>query len=266
MPKPRFFQWLTRQHLPAAEIPFRDLKAETRWLLWFAVLYILASVATGLAIKHLPCPLWGATYFTQDTWYVLGFKFALLLTLPLVIYRRWGYRIRELCHGWNLSVRSALVLVACYAAGVLINASRWSEAKAAFELHPTMEGYARAAIGVILPWFMAGIPEEVVYRGMLQTRLEAGWGRITAILVSVFLFVAWHIPTRFFLARGVEGEAGDFGSVLFGTGLPVAIVAIIFAWAWDRWRNLPALIAIHSGVDTLPILCSMLQSTAESYR
>ena len=46
----------------------------------------------------------------------------------------------------------------------------------------------------------------------------------------------------------------------------MAIVAVILALAWDRWRNLPALIAIHSGIDTLPILTSMLQSVAESYR
>ncbi len=258
--------WLIRQRIPTAHLQFRDLKSETRWLLWYAVLYIGVSAVTGLLIRSFPLPLFGATYFTQDTWYVVGFKFAALLTLPLLVYRRWGYRFRELLYGWALTPRAAVVLVACYAAGFFVNASRISEMKAAYAMHPPLEAMGRAAIGFVLPWLMAGIPEEVVYRGMLQTRLEASWGRLTAIIVSVTLFTAWHIPTRFFLANSVEGKAGDIGSVLLGTGLPVAIVAVIFALAWDRWRNLPALIAIHSGIDTLPIACSLLQSTAESVR
>lgn len=266
MRNPKILNWLTRQRVPTSELVFRNLKSETRWLLGFAVLYIAVSALTGFAIRHLPMPLWGATYFTQDVWYVVGFKFVALLTIPLLVYRRWGYRFTDMLYGWRLTWRAALVILASFALGFYVNAGRIDEMKTAFAMHPTPEAYARVAVGVILPWLMAGIPEEVVYRGMFQTRLEASWGRIWGILVSVFLFTAWHIPTRFMLANSVEGKAGDFGSVIVGTGIPVAIVAVIFAIAWDRWRNLPALIAIHSGVDTLPILCSMLQSTAESYR
>jgi membrane protease YdiL (CAAX protease family) len=266
MPKPTVIRWLTRQRVPTSDLKFRNLASETRWLLWFSVLYIVASAATGIAIKYLPLPFWGATYFTQDSWYIFFFKVVLLLTLPLAVYYRWGYKCSDLLYGWTLTPRSLVVLILSFALGFFINASRISEAREAFAMHPPIEAYARLVLGIILPWIMAGIPEEVVYRGMLQTRLEAAWGRIPSILVSVFLFTAWHIPTRFLLSTGVEGEAGNLGSVLIGTGLPVAIVAIIFAWAWDRWRNLPALIAIHSGVDTLPILCSMLKSVAESYR
>jgi membrane protease YdiL (CAAX protease family) len=266
MPKPAAIRWLTHQRVPTADLKFRNLTAETRWLLVFAILYIGASAATGFAIRHFPMPLWGATYFTQDIWYVFGFKFALLLTLPLVVYYRWGYRFRDLLYGWRLTPWSAIVLVLSYALGFFINAARLPELREAYAALPPVEAMVRAVIGAALPFLMAGIPEEVVYRGMLQTRLEASWGRISAIFVSVVLFTAWHIPTRYMLANSVEGQAGDLGSVLMGTGLPVGIVAVIFALAWDRWRNLPALIAIHSGVDTIPIMCSMLKSTAESFR
>lgn len=266
MPKPTVIRWLTRQRVATSDLKFRNLAAETRWLLWFSLLYILASAATGIAIKYLPFPFWGATYFTQDSWYIFFFKVILLLTVPLVVYYRWGYKFSDLLYGWRFSFRSVLILIVSFALGFFINASRIAEAREAMSLHPRLEAYARVAVGIVLAWIMAGIPEEVVYRGMLQTRLEATWGRIPAILVSVVLFTAWHIPTRFLLANSVEGQAGDLGSVLIGTGAPVAIVAIIFAFAWDRWRNLPALMAIHSGVDTLPIVCSMLQSVAESYR
>lgn len=93
----------------------------------------------------------------------------------------------------------------------------------------------------------------------LQTRLEQTWGRAAAILVTAVLFTAWHLPTRYFLATGAEGTAGDLSSVLLGTGVPVLLVALVFSWAWDRWRNLPALVMVHWGIDTLPSIASFLQ-------
>lgn len=266
MPKPTALRRTPAQRVPTAALRFRDLPGETGWLLRFAVLYVLASLATGLAIKFFPLPFLGATSFTQDLWYIIGFKLVLLLALPLAIHRRWGYRLRDLLFGWRLTARSGLVLLACYSAGVLVNAGRLAEVESGWAQHGTPDAIMRVGLGVVLAFVMAGIPEEVVFRGLLQTRLEASRGRLYAIVVSVLLFTAWHLPTRFLLAHGVEGEAGDLGSVLLGTGLPVGIVGLAFALAWDRWRNLPALIAIHAGIDTLPILSSMLQAVARTTR
>jgi membrane protease YdiL (CAAX protease family) len=106
---------------------------------------------------------------------------------------------------------------------------------------------------------MAGLPEEFFFRGVLQTRLERIWGRLPAILVTTLLFTAWHLPTRFLLAHGAEGQAGNFASILMGTGIPVAVVGLIISWMWDRNRNLLLLIALHTGIDTLPVLSSLLK-------
>lgn len=116
----------------------------------------------------------------------------------------------------------------------------------------------RIALGVVLPLFMAGIPEEVVYRGGLQTRLELLLGRVAAICITVLVFTAWHLPTRFLLSQGVEGRAGDLGSMLLGTGVPVLMVGLVFGILWDRYRSLPSLIAFHWGIDTLPTVISLL--------
>jgi membrane protease YdiL (CAAX protease family) len=266
MAVPRPIRWLPRQRVPTSALSFRDLAAETRWLLGFACLYVLASCLTGFLISRFRMPIWGATDFLQDVWYTVFFKVGLLLVLPLVVYRSWGYRFGDLLYGWRPTLRSIAVLVVCYAIGLSINLGRIDEIRTAWALHAPGEAVTRAALGVVIAFLQAGIPEEVVYRGLLQSRLESSWGRLPAIIVSVTLFVAWHIPTRFFLAHGVEGEAGDLGSVLLGTGVPVGIVGIVFAWAWDRHRNLPALIAIHGGVDTLPIVASMLQSVPIGHR
>jgi membrane protease YdiL (CAAX protease family) len=64
------------------------------------------------------------------------------------------------------------------------------------------------------------------------------------------------LPSRFLLSRGVEGEAGDFLSVVLGTGVPVFVAGLFFALHWDRYRNLPLLMALHWGIDTLPSLSS----------
>jgi len=258
--------WLTRQRVPTRDLRFHDLPRETRIWLTYTCLFVLAAVATGLAIRQWPAPIWGASEFLQSWWYTGVFKIGLLLIVPVLIWRHHGYRTPDLAYGWRATPRSLLVVVACFAIGVLINAGRLGELRTAYAAHPNSEALARAAIGVAIAFLNAGIPEEFVYRGMLQTRLEASWGRLPAILVSVALFVAWHLPTRFLLAHGVEGEAGNLGSVLLGTGVPVAIVGLVFAWAWDRHRNLPALIAIHGGIDTIPIVASMLQSVATQHR
>ena len=259
-------RWLTRQRVPTAELQFHDLAAETRALLYFCVAYVGASFAIGFAIVHAPLPIWGATDFLQDVWYTVVFKIGLLLVLPLWVFVNRGYRVADLLYGWRLSPRSGVVLALCFAIGLGINLGRLAELRTAWALHVPAEAAARAVLGVAIAFLNAGLPEELVYRGLLQTRLEKSWGRPAAIAVSVALFVAWHLPTRFMLAHGVEGEAGDFGSVLLGTGIPVGPVGLVFALMWDRHRNLPALIAVHGGIDSIPIVCSMLQSTAIGHR
>jgi membrane protease YdiL (CAAX protease family) len=104
---------------------------------------------------------------------------------------------------------------------------------------------------------MAAIPEEFVFRGILQTRLERVIGRIPAITISVVLFTAWHLPTRYLLSQRIEGKGGELVSVLTGTGIPVLIFGLIFGLLWDRHRNLLTLIALHWGVDTLPVMTSL---------
>jgi uncharacterized protein len=141
---------------------------------------------------------------------------------------------------------------------MFLNAAKFPPIGEAIRALPPVEAVLRVAVGWVLPLFCAGLPEEIVYRWGLQTRLERAWGRPLAIAITAVLFTAWHLPTRYLLASGAEGTAGDLGSVLLGTGLPVLLVGLIFGWAWDRWRNLPALVFLHWGIDTLPSVASFL--------
>lgn len=249
------------QRVPRIDLRFRDLAGETRALLAFALLYVVAACATGLVIQQAPLPLWGASDFLQDFWYAVVFKIGLLLVLPLIVFFRWGYRPADLLYGWRPTPRALAVTLALFALGLAVNVGgqRTTQLRAAFAAGPAGDVALRLSLGIALAFLQAGIPEEVVFRGLLQTRLEARWGRPLAIALTLVLFVAWHLPTRYLLADGVEGQAYDFRSVLLGTGIPVAIVGLVLGLAWDRWRNLPALIALHAGIDTLPIVSSMMR-------
>ena len=118
--------------------------------------------------------------------------------------------------------------------------------------------FVRGLLALVTPLLAAGLPEEIVYRGLLQTRLERVGGRLVAIVGSALLFAAWHVPSRYLLSAGVEGQAGDIGSVLLRTGLPVFIVGLIFGVIWDRYRRIVPLVAAHWGVDLLPAFTSYL--------
>lgn len=253
------WRFLTWQRVPARAMRVDSPRDEARLALAFALAYVAMSAVTGLVQRAWPAPLMGATLLTSDAWYTLGYKIGLLLVVPLVVLRRAGYRAGDLLPGWCATPGSLLKVALGFGAGLLVNAGKLDDIGAAVATMAGPEAAARVLAGGGLMLFTAGLPEEIVYRGVLQTRLELLWGRFAGLVVTALLFTAWHLPSRYLLARGAEGTAGDLGSVLLGTGLPVLVVALVFGWAWDRWRNLPVLVAVHWGIDVLPSVASFLK-------
>ncbi|HXH28303.1 MAG TPA: CPBP family intramembrane glutamic endopeptidase [Candidatus Polarisedimenticolia bacterium] len=250
--------FLRRQRVPVDQMRIDRPAAEAALAVGYALFFILASVGTGLVIARWPAPFLGAASFTQDVWYAFGFKMTLLLAVPAAWLRWRGYRPGDFLAGWRPTPGALARVALAFLAGLALNVHHIEPLRHAWGAAPPGPGrWVRALCGVLLPLLSAGLPEEIVYRGVLQTRLEAVAGRPAAIGLTVLLFTAWHLPTRFLLSHGVEGTAGDLPSVLLGTGLPVLIVGLIFGLAWDRWRNLPALVAMHWGIDTLPALTSL---------
>lgn len=178
--------------------------------------------------------------------------------VPVVALRWAGYGPEDFLLGWAADRRRVLRLPLAYAAGVMVNVGHLPAIRDALESGSVSHPVARIGLGILLPLFTAGLPEEIVFRGFLQTRLEAAAGRLVAIVTTAILFAAWHLPTRYLLSHGVEGEAGSAISILTGTALPVFLAGLLLGLAWDRWRNLPTLVAIHWGVDTLPVVASFL--------
>lgn len=247
--------FFTRQRVPAQEIPYKNLKKESWILMGYTIFYFTLAMGIGKLILHSPLPILEAKDFIQDFWYAVIFKFTFLLIIPTVLlFQIWKYKIQDLLLGLipntGMLIKGALLV----AFGFFLNTRHIPRIAEAFPNFEDAE--IRLVIGILLPLMIAGLPEELFFRGILQTRLEKLWNTPFAIIVSSLLFTAWHLPSRFFLANGVEGQAGDLFSVLIGTGLPVFMISCFFGWHWSRYRNLPLLILVHWAIDTLPSLSS----------
>ena len=247
--------WITWQRVPAGQLSFKDLNQECNALLGYSVFYILLAMGIGKLIQVAPLPILGAADFIQDLWYALVFKGIFLVLIPSLLYFKvWNYSLKDLVLGLRSTPSIWIKGMLLVLAGFGLNARHIPEILAQAPLVELAE--LKWGIGIVLPLLIAGLPEELFFRGMLQTRLEKRWNTPVAILVSSILFTAWHLPSRFFLASGVEGQAGDLSSVVLGTGVPVFLVSLFFGWHWARYRNLPVLICTHWAIDILPSLSS----------
>jgi membrane protease YdiL (CAAX protease family) len=247
--------WINWQRVPANQLTFKDLDQECKALLGYSTFYILLAVGIGKLIQVAPLPILGAADFIQDLWYALVFKLIFLLVIPSLLYFKvWNYSKKDLALGLRATPSIWIKGMLLVLAGFGLNVGHIPEI---LEQAPLVElAGLKWGIGLVLPLLIAGLPEELFFRGMLQTRLEKRWTTPVAILVSGVLFTAWHLPSRFFLASGVEGQAGDLPSVVLGTGVPVLLVSLFFGWHWARYRNLPVLICTHWAIDILPSLSS----------
>ncbi len=251
-------RFLTRQRLPIGRLPIRRPGRETALLLAYACGYIGLAWLTGLAIRHHPRPILGASYFTADLVYVLVFKIGGLLLLPLALVIALGYRPRDIFAGDRLDRRGIVGMITAFVVGAALNQQHLHAIAAAAGHFTTAALVGRVGLGLLIPLADAALPEEIVYRGLLQPRLERLAGRAVAILGTALLFAAWHLPSRYVLATGVEGTAGDFTSVLLGTGVPVFLVGLVFGLLYDRYRRLLPLIAAHWGIDAVVSVAALL--------
>jgi membrane protease YdiL (CAAX protease family) len=246
------------QRVPAEFIPFKSLEKETSFLLAYSIAYIMTGYLLGLVILYFPIPILGATQFNQDVWYSIVFKIFLLLIIPAVIYFGWWqYKLQDLLLGIQASRRNLFTAIILATIGFFLNAGHLQAIRE--NINHFTDAPLRILMGVVMPLFTAAIPEEFFFRGYLQTRLEKKWNRFSAILISTVLFMAWHLPSRYLLSRGVEGQAGDWGNVLLHTGLPVFIVGCFFAFHWSRYRNIILLVLVHWAIDILPSVSSYLK-------
>jgi uncharacterized protein len=249
--------FLTRQRIPAAQMRNLHPAKELPFLLAYSVFYIALSGCTAQLILRWPHPLMGSPDFLLDYWYFAGFKILFLLVLPAAVFWRLGYGLLDLVPA-GLTARDYLWAFVAYCIGFGINTAHLEGIRTQIHAGTVSQVPLRIGVATGIALVNAGIPEEFFFRAWLQTRIEQRWGRLCAILGTALLFTAWHIPSRYFLAFGEEGRAGNLPSVLLNTGVPVLVVALALGVLWDRYRRLLPLIALHWGIDTLPLITAIM--------
>lgn len=250
-----FLDWFKWQRVSADNIEFKNRDQEIILLIGYSVFYIIIGYLLGLVIFYFPLPILGAAQFNQDFWYSIIFKIVLLLLVPSFIYfKLWRYGLNNLLFGIKFSIKNSLATLLLATIGFFLNAShlKWIQGV----IHNYPDSSLRLGVGILMPLLTAALPEELFFRGYLQTRLEQKWNRLAAILVSTFLFTAWHLPSRYLLSTGIEGQVGNWSQVILHTGVPVFILGTLFALHWSRYRNILLLIITHWAIDILPSVSS----------
>ena len=91
--------------------------------------------------------------------------------------------------------------------------------------------------------FLAAIPEEILYRGLLQTRLESVLQNpVNAIVLSSFIFGLMHLPINIKMYGNLMGFAGCIGNNAFG--------GLFIGYLYYKTRSIWVVILFHliSGV------------------
>lgn len=110
---------------------------------------------------------------------------------------------------------------------------------------------ALLAAFVVIP-LQTVLPEELLFRGVLQGALMRTWSVPVALTVGAVLFGMWHITSSLHLAEGNEGlrdivGGGNAGQI---AGVALSVVAttaagLIFGWLRYKTDSLLTPIALH---------------------
>ena len=93
----------------------------------------------------------------------------------------------------------------------------------------------------------AGLPEEVLFRAILLTRLERVWRNSSwALLVSSIIFGMTHLPIDYLFFTSHDLRETLITAFTFQMGFGAA-----FAFAYQRTRNVWAIAVLHTLVDAL---------------
>ncbi len=130
--------------------------------------------------------------------------------------------------------RSGLGLVAFAAVGVPLGLAigflTWNPAA-----YGPLE-WAGRALGI---YFVTAIPEELVFRGLLQNLLEKRWpgGRVRGLLLASLIFGASHLNNH---------PAPNWPYMFLAS-----LAGVAYGWVWMRTRRVTASALTHMAVDLL---------------
>lgn len=175
----------------------------------------------------------------------LGFTFLTAVALALFLYRA----VRPLR---TLDVRPALarrelLLAMAAAAAVAIVAIPAGFATGFIVFNPKWNGVAHAAAKLLGLVVFVGVPEELLFRGLIQEGLSRLRGPRTGWIAASVLFGLTHItkPT------GLPAAAEQALRLNWRYALLAAIAGLAYGWVYRRTGKVSAAALTHGAVDWL---------------
>ena len=94
---------------------------------------------------------------------------------------------------------------------------------------------------------VAGLPEEILFRALLMTRLEAWWRNAAwAVFGSSVIFGLTHLPIDYLVFNKDNMRESWITLLTFQMGM-----GAVFAFAYQRVRNIWPIAVLHAIIDAL---------------
>lgn len=220
------FYWLVFHRRPIEPIPVRRPRLELAAIFFLIVLWILYR--SGEYWHWFTLPTLGINACSNDADAVV-LKMIEMVIVPLLLWLALKYSMPQLGISWSRPAwLTALVPIAAL---IAIGLSR----------HPLGQFAASSACF----FFGAGLPEEFLFRAILQTRLEAILHRpIWALWIASFIFGLTHIPID------LHGSFVHWQEALLTAFTFQMSAGVAFGYAYLRTRNLLPITLIHTFLDS----------------
>jgi len=196
---------------------------------------------------------------------VLGVKLLVHVVAPAILLIVLGARIMPIVASGPRPVAfwSVLIVLGAITTGLLAVVSPSLQQISELNAPWTTLAWAGPASFIWIA-IEAGLCEEFLFRGVLQTRAEAALkSPVAAIVLTSILFGLAHAPGLFLRGGpGVDGWSTDPVQVVAYTIATLSPLSILFGVIWMRTRSLLLCVLLHAAVDFLPNLAEFVRTWA----
>lgn len=242
----------------APAVPVRHPARESIVLLIYLALYAFVAFGPLFGVLKEALPQGPMRELT-----VVGYKVVVHLILPGIIILAAGGWLRGTVDA-GLRRRGVTLILVSFSALMIGLAAALNST---FEtLAATGLSHVQIAGWVALAWVWmsveAGLCEEFLFRGLLQSRLAAWFGSAAwAIATMAVLFALVHVPG--FYLRGGEAIAQQARTLPQMIALAIGAIgpiSVMFGILWHRTRSFLLLVIVHGAIDAMPAVERMIRT------
>lgn len=227
-------------------------------LVYLAVVYAALFLGPGMTWARSALPEGQG----QDL-LVMGLKLSVHVLLPALLLLALGARIAPIAQlglsgrkFWRTLIVLGLIILGLLA--VISPSLRNIEATGAT---PALLAWV-APVSFVWIAIEAGLNEEFLFRGVLQTRLMAWFKSAWAgVFVTSLIFGVAHAPGLFFRGGAdVDGWSTDPWQVIAYTIGVLTPISLLFGLIYARTKSLLLVVLLHGLVDVLPNMADFIRT------